>query len=410
MKGYLNNKQRTECSGCEACMQACPVKAIQMPEDTEGFRYPVINVEQCVQCGLCHKVCPYEYPPAVHANDEKLVFGGYIKNVEVREKSTSGGAFSAIVDAWCDDDSVIFGAAAEGLNVYHTYITDKKEVDRFRKSKYSQSMVGSSYTDVRTFLSAGRKVVFSGTPCQIAGLLAYLDQDPHEKLLTIEVICEGVPTPHFVRRYDEYMQKKYNAAIEVLDYRYKNVRSKDAVSGKWDFQVMYALLKNGKSFKQDRWFNPYWSIWLEHLMSRPSCYECPYTTPERSADITLGDLWGVHLYCPELYGKNAGTSLVICNTKSGRDALELAKPLMYGHELEFEQALRYQGPLRKHIEKNPSRDDFMKDVLAMDYPSICKKWSRKPSIVLLWKKYVWGNRQKVWLWNFTHRKKEEREQ
>lgn len=408
MNGYLNSKQRAQCSGCEACAQACPVKAVRMQEDAEGFRYPVIDKTRCIQCGLCHKVCPYENPPA-HATDDKLVFGGYIKDMKVRDKSTSGGAFSAIVDAWCDD-SVIFGAAAEGLNVYHTYVTDKKEVDRFRKSKYSQSMIGSSYTDVRTFLRAGRKVVFSGTPCQIAGLLAYLDQEPREKLLTIEVICEGVPTPHFVRRYDEYMQKKYNAAIEILDYRYKDMRSKDAGSRKWDFQIMYTLLKNGMSFKRDRWFNPYWSIWLEHLMSRPSCYECPYTTQERSADITLGDLWGVHLYCPELYGKNTGASLVICNTKLGRDALELAKPLMYGHELEFEQTLRYQGPLRKHIEQNPFRENFMKDVLIMDYPSICKKWSRKPSAVLLWKKYVWGNRQKVWLWNLTHRKKEEREQ
>lgn len=409
MKGYLNNKQQAQCSGCEACVQVCPVNSIQMSENAEGFRYPVVDETRCVRCGLCHKVCPYEYPPAC-ATNKKLVFGGYIKNMEVREKSTSGGAFSGIVDAWCDDDSVIFGAAAEGLNVYHTYVTDKKEIDCFRKSKYSQSMIGSSYTNARTFLRAGRKVVFSGTPCQIAGLLAYLDQEPREKLLTIEVICEGVPTPHFVRRYDEYMQKKYNASIETLDYRYKDTKAKGAGSGKWDFQVMYTLLKNGMSFKRDRWFNPYWSIWLEHLMSRPSCYECPYTTPGRIADITLGDLWGVHLYCPELYGKNTGASLVICNTKLGRDALELAKPLMHGHELEFEQALRYQGPLRKHIEQNSSREDFMKDILIMDYPSICKKWSRKPPFVLLWNKYVWGNRQKVWLWNLTHRKREKLEQ
>ncbi len=156
---------------------------------------------------------------------------------------------------------------------------------------------------------------------------------------------------------------------------------------------------------KDRWFNPFWSIWLNHLMSRPSCYECPYATADRGADISLGDLWGVHLYCPELYGKNGGASLVVCNTEKGEKVFLEAQKQMYGHELKFEDALKYQGPMRKHIAMNPQRDAFMADLQNDDieYQVLNKKWAKPPTIKLLWQKYVWGNRQKIWLWNLTHK-------
>ena len=162
---------------------------------------------------------------------------------------------------------------------------------------------------------------------------------------------------------------------------------------------------NAKEIKKDRWFNPFWTIWLSHLMSRPSCYKCKYTTPDRVADITLGDLWGVHIYCPELYGKNGGSSLIICNTEKGKMVFKKAIPLLYGHELVFEEALKYQAPMRKSISENPDRDSFMRDLESeMDFKTINKKWAKKPTFKLLFQKYIWGNRQKVFLWNLVHRK------
>lgn len=159
-----------------------------------------------------------------------------------------------------------------------------------------------------------------------------------------------------------------------------------------------------KVIEKDRWFNPFWSIWLKHLMSRPSCYKCPFATTERVADISLGDLWGVHLYCPELYGKNGGASLAVANTDKGRTVLQAAEAEMYGHELKFEESLKYQSPMRKHIDSNPDREQFMQDLKgSMTYEEINQKWADKPSVRLLWQKYIWGNRQKVWLWNLTHR-------
>ena len=178
-------------------------------------------------------------------------------------------------------------------------------------------------------------------------------------------------------------------------------------SDKWDFEMMEASIDDSNSkrrfWRQDRWFNPFWSIWLQHLMSRPSCYECKFATRKRVADITLGDLWGVHLYCPELYGKNGGCSVAFCNTEKGLRAMETAKKQIYGHPLPIETAIRYQGPMRNHIKENPKRESFMADLKTLPYKEIVKKYAKRPSLKLLFQKYVWGNRQKVWWWSLWHR-------
>lgn len=154
----------------------------------------------------------------------------------------------------------------------------------------------------------------------------------------------------------------------------------------------------------DRWFNPFWAIWLDHLMSRPSCYQCPFTTKERVADISLGDLWGVHIYCPELYGKNGGSSLVVCNTEKGKRVFAKAMENMTGHELAFEEVVRYQSPMRKTIDDNPEREKFMEDLQGeMDYESINKRWARRITLRLFLSKYIWGNRQKVFCWNLKQK-------
>lgn len=397
--GFLTTGKKDECTGCEACIQMCSHSAIRMVEDKEGFRYPAIDETKCVGCDLCRKVCPEENPAVKHERAE-TAFGGYIKNVAVRQESTSGGAFSAIAEAFCDENYVIFGAVADGLEVRHAYITDKSLLGVFRKSKYSQSKIGTAYKDVRRFLKEGKKVLFSGTPCQISGCLNLLDllRTDRTRLLTVEVVCEGVPSPLYIRKYNEQLALTKGAGIANIDYRDKD-------TDRWDFQVMTIGLKNGKKYKKDRWFNPFWSIWLRHLMSRPSCYRCQYATPERTADITLGDLWGVHLYCPQLYGRNTGASLIVPNTETGKKALDLARRQLYGEKLDFSQALKYQGPMRNHISMNPDRNEFMSDLEnpSISITEINRRWAKRPTLKLLFSKYIWGNRQKVALWNLKHR-------
>ena len=396
MSIFISDKSK--CCGCEACAQICNSNAITMKEDSEGFSYPIVNSDLCIDCGLCESICQYTNPIDKHKNEQRA-FGGHINNAVVLNESTSGGAFSAIVDFWCDKDYVIFGAEAKGLKVFHSYITDKKQLYRYRRSKYSQSEIGSAYIDANRFLKEGKKVLFSGTPCQLAGLKLFLGKGNFNHLLMVEVVCEGVPSPLFIRKLDNKIQEKKNSKIDIIDYRYKD-------TDRWDYQVMFIKYSSHNNsihgtFKQDRWFNGFWSIWLNHLMSRPSCYNCLYTTKERVADLTLGDLWGVHLYCPDLYNSNRGASLIIANTKKG---ISIAEAILnngfIGRELDINQALRYQGPMRKSIPMNPQRGAFMTDLKSsMDYDTILKKWAKPSSFKLLVSKYVWGsNRQVVNLW------------
>lgn len=396
--GYLGTSRADECFGCEACIGVCTHKAITMVEDEEGFRYPVIQKEVCVNCGLCNTVCPGHNQPEKNPASP-MVFGGHIKDEEIRDKSTSGGIFSAITEAWCKEGNyVVFGAYADKLEIFHGYIEDIRYLDKFRKSKYNQSHVGTAYQDVKRFLQIGKRVLFSGTPCQMAGLKNVLGkQFENENLLTVEVVCEGFPSPLFLRKYVEKLQQKKGSRVKSLDYRYKN-------SNKWDFECMEISFENGKKMVRDRWFSPFWVFWARRLMSRPSCEKCPFRTPQRLADITLGDLWGVQKYCPELYGGNKGATLTVCNTDKGKYWFSHAKENIEGHELDFNDALKYQRPMRVIVPGSPDRDKFVKDLKEMDYDSLCKKWNGKEPFRVIWQKYVWGsNRQVVALYNFKKR-------
>lgn len=392
---YLDTQRKAHCFGCEACAQACAAGAIEMSADDEGFRYPVVDAAKCVSCGKCRKICPTSNMPQ-RSKSPILTFGGYVKDENVRVGSTSGGLFSALASAWCDKDTAVFGAETIGLEVRHSCVRYGEGIGKFRKSKYLQSEIANCYRDAKQFLSEGKKVLFSGTPCQIAGLKKFLGDGSMENLLTIEVVCEGVPTPLYIKKFAAWLGKKLGGKVTWIDYRNKDGR-------RWDFQVMQASLQGPTGgifkWKQDRWFNPFWSIWLQHLISRPSCYECPFATRERVADITLGDLWGVHLYCPDLYGRNGGSSVVFCNNDKGRQVLDSARESLHGRDLPLETAIRYQGPMRNHIATNERRSECMEDIKTMSYESFVRKWAKRPTLKLLAQKYLWGNRQKVWLWN-----------
>ena len=394
MACFLDTGDKAACYGCEACAQACGTGAMVMREDDEGFRYPAIDPGKCTECGACRRACPHEAPPARNGYPV-AVFGGHHGDPGVLEASTSGGAFSAILEGWFGQpgERVAYGAVARGLDVRHEPASSYADAFKFRKSKYSQSAIGGAYGEVRALLGRDAHVLFSGTPCQVAGLKSYLGRLAGSPLLlTVEVVCEGVPSPLYMRAYDDKMLRERGSRIAELDYRCKDGR-------KWDFQVMSTSLESGHHFKVDRWFNPFWYVWLDHLMSRPSCYECPFAERQRVADITLGDLWGVHLYCPDLYARNAGASLVVCNSDEGAAALGDALPHLVGRGLDFEDAVRYQGPMRRSIGASPNRAEFMADLKSTGYDELNAKWARKPTARLLWQKYVWGNRQKVALWN-----------
>ena len=172
MGSFLETKNKVNCMGCAACMQVCPKNAITMVEDKEGFRYPKVDKKKCINCGLCRKVCPYNNE--LTSYPDKYAFGGYNKNIEAKDRSASGGAFSAIVDTYCDKNYIIVGVVADKLDAYHAIVNDKKDIDKFRNSKYTQSDTKDVYIEVKKALKEGKKVLFSGTPCQISALRCVL--------------------------------------------------------------------------------------------------------------------------------------------------------------------------------------------------------------------------------------------
>lgn len=384
---------KSSCFACGVCGQACPHNAISFCEDAEGFAYPHVRTDLCTECGICEKLCPHDNPPERN-DDEPTVFSGYLRDNKILEESTSGGAFSAIVDLWCKENYVIFGAESDGLAVRHSFVMDKRDIAKFRKSKYSQSMMGDSYKRAKLFLKEGKNVLFSGTPCQISGLRNYLhDKEYQGKLLTIEVICEGVPSPLFIKKYIKYLEKKYHKDLKEIDYRYKDGK-------RWDYQAMRicfpaSALTRDDNIVVDRYFNPFWSIWLQHLMNRPSCYSCPFATNKRTADITLGDFWGVNEVAPDLYGNNRGCSIVICNSERARELGKNLNELMFGHIVDFHEAIRFQSPMNAPIPTPPKRQEFMNDLVKMDYIDLCKKWDMRTSRKFLMKHYLLGHGREI---------------
>lgn len=406
---YFETGEPRDCRGCEACVQVCPVSAITMAAEGEGFRYPVINGEACVACGRCRQVCNGAVEEALfHDPAARRAFGGAIADAEVLADSTSGGAFTAIASAFLrEGEGSVFGAVAHGVSgARHACVTTEEGLSAFHGSKYAQSEVGSAYSDAGARLRSGGRVLFSGTPCQIAGLRSYLGElASSDGLLTVEVVCEGVPSPLFIKKQMEDVSNRHLGGEPVTSMRYRDKWgalhvtrgpfSSASRADSWDFEPV-SFSSGARRWAVDRWVNPFWNIWLRHLMSRPSCYGCPYARGERVADVTLGDLWGVHLYCPDLYNDDRGASLVVCSTEKGLAAVQAAAPLMRPfRELDVADAVRYQGPMRAPIAENPDRVAFMADLRAMGYRELVRKWARRPSLKLLVSKYIWGTNRQV---------------
>lgn len=398
MNCYLETGKKSDCYGCGACAEVCKFAALSMQHDDEGFAYPLVNRDLCKNCGQCVKVCPKTSAEQLKNTSAQTAWGGYILDSDILSKSTSGGAFSAIVKAFAankDSSKVkIFGVCATSASsVCHKDFSPTDNLDVVRTSKYVQTQAGEGvFYRVKQTLQADNFVLFSGTPCQIAALKKYLGDADTSKLLTVEVICEGVPSPIFIRKQIEFVEEKFGKKVVDVNYRYKD-------ADKWDFEVMKFSFSDGSYHRKERWFNPFWSIWLQHLMSRPSCYECDFCTRHRVADITLGDLWGVHIYCPDLYNDNRGCSLIVCNTDKGQEYVEKAADFMHIRQLDIDTAIKYQSPLRKNISPNANRSAFMEDLKTLDYQALCDKWAIKSSLKLLISKYIFGtNRQKVFWW------------
>ena len=302
--------ESARCIGCAACASVCPTNSITMKEDCEGFLQPKIDKNTCIKCHKCENTCPVLNKEAPRGGMETKAYAAINKDETVRVKSSSGGVFHAFAKWTIEQGGVVFGARFdEKWEVMHDYSETLEGVIPFMGSKYVQSCIGDSYKQAKSFLDQGRWVLFSGTPCQLGGLRAFLGKE-YEKLVQVDLICHGVPSPSVWRSY----LKDYVSNGEIL-----SVSFRDKEEG-WSHFQNVNITTTCCSIREHQMENPYFRGFIKNVYLRKSCYNCEFRTYQRNSDITLADYWGVDEFCPEMFD-DKGTSVVFVHTAKGESVL-----------------------------------------------------------------------------------------
>ena len=347
------SKKRADCTGCSACKNICPKNCITMERDAEGFLYPKINRDECINCGRCEKVCPALNFKATMPDTLPDVFAAIYPNDKVRRHSSSGGAFTALSELVLEDGGIVFGAGFDkNWRVVHTAAENLDELENLRGSKYVQSEIGDVYKRVKAELETGRQVLFSGTPCQCAGLKSFLGKD-YDNLLTVDIICHGTPSPMLWENYLEHIAHGHDIA-------HVNFRSKRLG---WTTNLEINFYDCGYYFKVGN-ADTYYKQFLINLNLRPSCHECKFKFPNGKSDVTIGDAWGVQNFAPELFD-NRGTSIVIIHTEKGKEFVGDSK--LKGQLVSFDVMPIFNPCFMTSITPDARRKDFFDDI--KNYPN-----------------------------------------
>lgn len=349
---------KEECCGCTACMSICPVNAIEMQEDEDGFLYPIVSEEKCIKCGLCKKVCP-----VLNARVEKKEQKGYIlnnKNEEIRKDSTSGGAFTSIANYVLKKDGIVFGAAFSDdyKIVKHKWIDKNGDIAIFRGSKYVQSYLGGSFKEVKEFLLQDKYVCFSGTPCQIEGLKRYLQKD-YEKLITIDVMCHAVPSPLVWKKYYEYI-KKYKLNDEDIN----KVLFRD--KSRYGFKYSCMTIKSDNYiYSEGVETDPYLRAFFGDLSDRPSCYKCAFKKQYHESDFSIWDCFIAEEFDKKL-DDDKGTSRMLLNTPKAMNIFEDIKDDFNFDVINVETLVKGVKEMTNSVKVPSNRKNFFKDIDKMD--------------------------------------------
>lgn len=353
-------EDKKQCCGCGACQNACPRGAISMEADERGFVYPRINSALCVECRACLKVCGYQTTPL---KEEPLAcYAAAAKDDGILQNSSSGGIFSVLAAEYLNHGGVVYGAALRRVQgkvvTNHMRIETLADLSTLQGSKYVQSDIGTTYQQCKRDLQSGKEVLFSGTPCQIAGLLAYLGQ-PFDRLLTVEVICHGVPNEQMFQDFLSVLEEREKK--ETADFRFRHKKNGQGT----DVGISYRLqdgsvrhvVKNGHLFSFVHYF-------LNASIYRSNCYSCPFTTKERVADITLGDFWGFHEEYPLVpsssgLNNSSGVSCVLLNSLNGQGAFERCREQMTVMDTQFERIARHNEQLNRPSHYNQEYETIL---------------------------------------------------
>ncbi len=357
---------KSKCSGCHACANICPKNCIRMIADEEGFLYPQVDETQCIQCGRCDRVCPILQE---RQTKDATVYAYAVVNKDetVRMQSSSGGVFTLIADDVISRGGVVFGAAFNGdFSVGHICVEDGASVVALRGSKYTQSVIGESYRQAKSYLDAGREVLFTGTPCQIGGLLAFLGKD-YDNLITQDLICHGVPSPAIWQKYLD-CRKKDNNEIKSVSFRWKTKG--------WKNYRVFMSFDNGQTYEKTVNEDPMMQVFLKDLCLRPSCYDCAFKQKSRQADITLADFWGIEHVASHM-DDDKGTSLVLVHSEKGKRAFERLQGRVDFETVGFEQAIAYNPSMVESVKMPKKRQEFMKEIQAENFEKTARKYCKR---------------------------------
>ena len=343
----ISIQDKKNCCGCSACASVCPRHCIRMKEDEEGFLYPEVDADACTRCGLCEKVCNELHP--FEKREPMQVLAAVNKDEEVRMKSSSGGIFYLLAEKTIEEGGVVFGARFdESWQVVIDHAEDMKGVEAFMGSKYVQARIVGAYTDVRRFLAEGRKVLFSGTPCQVAGLHKFL-RKPYDNLLTVDFICHGVPSP---KVWSMYLGEVMKAGQRISSVEFRN---KEKGWKKFSFKLRYNESDKTVSLLSPFAQNHYMKAFLSDVILRPSCYACKAKGCSSRSDVTIADFWGIGSVFPKM-DDDKGTGLVFINTEKGQDSLDFTR--MDVAETTYERIKPLNPACYRSPIINPKREEF----------------------------------------------------
>lgn len=377
-------KDKTQCCGCSACVQRCPKQCISLMSDEEGFLYPYVDTTGCIDCGLCDKVCPI-----IHGQEPLAptsVLAAKACDDEARLKSSSGGIFSLLATHVLDEGGVVFGAAFDSnWKVRHISISDKKNLHLLVGSKYVQSEIGNTYKETESLLKAGKYVLFSGTPCQIAGLKQYLRKE-YENLLTADIVCHGVPSPLVWNEYLKQIPAKRVAGKNSVSLSLKDmpvitgISFRDKRNGwqKFGFAAQMSASKADKNTVLQHYEpkdkNPYLVGFLSNVFLRPSCYKCRFKQGRSHADITLADFWGAKNEHPDIYDDKGVSCIITYNDK----AQDIIDSLPLNKETSTIQKFVGQNPAYMKPHATPAnRDKFWSEFHRSGVLSAISKYAKQ---------------------------------
>ena len=361
-------KNKVDCCGCHSCYNICPTQAIKMQADEYGFKYPIVDQNKCINCGLCEKVCPIINK--ITRDNKPEAYAIINKDEDVRKKSSSGGVFTLIAERIIEKGGVVFGASFdEKFIVKHIKVENNDGLQKLRGSKYVQCDINKTYTEAKEILETGRTVLFTGTPCQINGLYSFLNKN-YDNLYTQDIICHGVPSPKVWKNYLGYRNKIDKQVPIKINFRQKD-------NGWKEFAMSFKYAK--KTYLKDHGEDLYMKAFLSNLSLRDSCYECNFKDKKRISDITLGDFWGINNILPDM-NDNRGISLVIINSEKGKELLENISNKIIKKQVDFEESIKYNSAMIHSVPLNKNREKFLRKIDSKNFSILCFKYIRIPNL------------------------------